>query len=221
MIAPPTGWVTLEGWHWRIKGPETTSAVLEADIWHTTQTEKELAQDLPVPDNTDMATWCNQFTTGALPEGEPKDPKDAQAVSVAMLDRELKTRNFFELKQAIVDLVTLDQDVLEDLQEFWKIQYLGGCECPFCEGRQDPEDLHPSIDNPCQFSDLRHRQRTFRIASLYGPFEDVTVLDRPFWLYQIRQANQLAENEAEQEREDEKDSVEQARKMQRERGITT
>jgi len=221
MIAPPKGWVTLHGWHWRIVGPSETHPILEVDIWHTTKAERRLSQDVPLPDNRQMAEWCAAYTTGALPEESPKHPEDTQSVGPQMLDRELKTRHFFDLKQAIIDLVTLEPEVLEDLQEFWRIQYLGGCECPFCEGAVDREDKSPHVDDPCKFSDLHKRQRTFRIASLYGPYEDVTVLDRPFWLYQIRQANQLAESEAEQERDEQQDRVQQAREMQKQRGIQT
>ena len=220
MVVPPRTWITHGEWDLQVVGPTRTEEVLEMEIWHGAQIQDQLDADRPFPDGTLAAEWCGHYIEKAHPTDKMRT--EANILEVApkaqgFLDRHFDLLELLELKSKIIDSVSLGESILEDLIEFWKIQFGGGCDCPLCEGRIDPQEMSPHVDSPCNFDTLQDRERTFAICSLYDGDQGDNMLDRPYFLYQIQKARRLGEAEAEAEAEEDEENVELAQEMTRER----
>lgn len=219
MIAPPEGTFEAEGTsvHW--VGPETAEAVLEVDLWHTTRTLETLNDHQLFPDVDGMAKWC-----AAHAEWIEVDDRVEQEVTGTTIDACLNLSQIFDLKNEIVEAVSLPDDLIEQLRDYWKVALGEGCSCPICEAEteQKREELleraHHDRRGICKYAEFD--DRTQEVASAFSLAADDDLHEAPFYLYQIGQAYRAGKGDAMEQQRKKREKREKARRLQRQHGYT-
>lgn len=185
MIAPPEGVCEVGGHVFHIRPPHKAIDVLEADVFLVAST-----RDGAVTPKTRVLraiqSWCAEHVVRVEvgPESGEREPK-AVSEYRQFIDNQLSYQELTRLRLAIIDLGSMPQETLRQVREFWYVARSGGCECPVCESRVDA-----TVENQAQYKCLygQFDPSIDRIVNATHSIGDSSMLDAPWWLYQLQQA---------------------------------
>jgi len=216
MLVNSTTDIQLGGVVWQVRGGVKTRHVLESECWHSFWVDDTAKQsDLPILDISDIAQWCAHFAT---PRGHDQWGVWGIDERGEYIDTQLNIQGVLELKSEVIEASRLPDQLMSDLQEFWNVQFAGGCECFICKGRISRQEASDHVIDSCQMPDGLE-QYVYHIASMYGGLENINLMDEPYWVYQIHRAHTLAHNKALEEQEEEQENVNTAHEKLRQHGI--
>lgn len=199
MLAPPQAAVEVAGFTVHIRPPDTALDVLEVDVFITAQIHEHMERLPRAQDLRALQAWVaehvvavegTQQSWGALTERERVD----------WIDTELDYPQLVDLKKRIIELASLPERLVDDVQEFWRIAALGGCECPICKHDKEPT---PALLKVCLYAKLG--EATDRVVAATAKIGEAAALNAPWWLYQLQQAQAIGRGRARQEEKRGKD----------------
>ena len=130
------------------------------------------------------------------------------------VDRHLEIVEAFKLAGKISDAASIPDDLLDELRDFAQIHGRGGCDCPACS---DPEAMEQAdeetaryIRSKCKFSDVS--SQAVQIAASTRPAREGSLLDAPWYLYQIDQAISTGRYRGRQQKERRENQQQKMRK---------
>jgi len=218
MLVPSTEEVAYGGVVWEVRGDVQTRHVLESECWHSYWVDRDIDQSDPmaIPDIGDIAQWCAAYVRPLSDDIEWGGQSARRQGEI--IDRELAVRDVLELKSDIIDACTFPEETIEALRSFWKVQFQGGCECMVCQGKVSKEQAADHVLDSCMMpNDVE--QYVYHMASMYGGLDNVSLMDEPYWIYQIHRAHTIAKNEAMEEQKEEQEQTEVAHDKLRQHGI--
>jgi len=98
----------------------------------------------------------------------------------------------------VLEEVSLEREVLDEMADYVEVIVKGGCECRICEGRKKKRDATPTDLRLCKYEPFSDEVKT--IAGLYTPYRDSDTTTAPWWVYQVRQAVNVAEARVQRQR---------------------
>lgn len=217
MLAPPQRTVSIGGVEMRIKAPETTKAVLEMEMWHTTHWVEETEGEGNVPflaDIRPMARWCAHHVVSIESEASQSEwRKLNERERTDAVERICNNQTILELKNAIVELVCFDQDRVDQIEEFYFIKNDEGCECPMCEHDMERSEVKSFLREQCRYNAVS--ERNLHIASYYGGLDEEDLLEAPYFIYQVHCAASAGESRAFQKEQEEEETRQEAHEKTR------
>lgn len=119
------------------------------------------------------------------------------------LDESFGVEGLLHMKNAIVALGGLPEEVLDGVREFNHILYSGGCECPVCVGGPRYEDAgevsRRKMEEMCKYRGIP--KVTVNIINFSHGLEATDPLTAPWWVYQLEAAKRVGRNRAYLEKE--------------------
>lgn len=209
-IAPQTTWDGPDGAVWLVEGGASTREVLEAEAWHSYKfaTEREYG----IADPTPLARWCAPYVREIREDSPVDDP------SWSLVEARLTQPSLLELKEKIIELSMYEEDLLDQLYDYWKVALDGGCECPICKGLVERHEASHPAKEACQVpQDVP--EEALHIARLYSGLEEEDLLDEPWWLYQLHCTYRRAKVDLMDEQDEEKSKAEEAQELTRQHGV--
>jgi len=210
-VQPTATWDATDA-TWTIQGGATTREVLEAEAWHSYQFWQ--SRDLGLADPESMARWCAPYVCAI----DPDDGSRLEDPGWSAVERFLPQPKLWALKEKIIELSMYEDDVLEQAYEYWKVELDGGCDCPICKGHVSRSEATHPVRQACRVP-MDANDQVIHIAQLYSGLEDETLLDEPWWLYQLHCAFRRARADLMEENEEDQEKAEKAQELTRQHGI--
>jgi hypothetical protein len=175
--------------------------VLEVSVY---QYARFAARDSDAPSAEDMRMVCAWVAAHVV---ETSACQSAGSVEQAV-DEVLDWPSLLELRESIVDIGSIDSDLIAGVRQYWKTSAGGGCECPSCK---DGKDMRPERKaEVCLYEQVPQDAR--RLASQVVGFTEDPDPSQPYWLFQLKQARLHGKLEARAEshrRQREKEKMDQ------------
>jgi len=207
MLAPPQRTVRLCGESWTIRPPRQALDVLEVSVY---QYARFAAREGSAPSSEDMRMVCAWVAAHVV----ETTACDAAGSVEQAVDEVLTWPALIELREEIVDIGSIDADLIEGVRKYWKIAAGGGCECPACkDGKLISPERRAEF---CLYAQVS--QDAKRLASQVVGFNEDPDPSQPYWLFQIKQARLHGKLDARGEQQRKQREKEKKDKILKERG---
>lgn len=208
MLAPPQRTVRLCGESWTIRPPRQALDVLEVSVY---QYARFAAREGDAPSAEDMRMVCAWVAAHVV---ETSACESASSVEQAV-DEVLTWPALIELREEIVDIGSIDADLIEGVREYWKVAAGGGCECPSCK---DGKDISPERKKAfCLYEQIPPEAR--HLSQQVVGFTEDPEPSQPYWLFQLKQARLHGKLDARSEQHRKRKEKEKKDKILKERGF--
>lgn len=178
-------WTDRRGWHWFFKQPETTREVTDGALVAISPLRRcGLDGRLPTSDQMwPLLEWLSALCVRVEVDGECVEGLDADQWS-DVIDEELTLLQWLDAHNAIIESVSIAEDVLEDIRTYFAIAYDGGCECPRCMEIETKRRIECRYD--VVGAEAHHWVHRYAILS------DDPILSAPYWVYQVKTIERIA-----------------------------
>jgi len=203
-------WVDRHGDWWEFAPPATVSEVLEIEAYQMHDLKADILEEgviRPVAVAPLLHELVRRTVSCSVPGWDQMDHDER----FDALDTSCDVSWRLDYWRAMVDAVSLPEETLEAVGKYLDLEFGGGCECPVCKGDR-PEDDRSVVY--CLRAEVP--LHVSQIVGLYFPVKDEPILDKPWWMHQVRSAFLAAEGRARTARREEleerrQDAAEKAR----------